>query len=216
MTRSRASLELALAEAIHRARNDIHAISVLLRLQALAADGAARQALERAASRVDAMASLNARLDEWGEELGQVDFRKFLAGVAADIDDIYMDDRPIGLTVEADPGSMPADTARVLGLIINELVANALKYAFPGERAGAVTILYQQQAREWMLTVRDDGIGFDPNAAPRGSGIGSKVVRALAQQINADFTIAPGQPSGTVCRISRANQLGAFSTVANR
>lgn len=202
MMRSRASLELALAEAIHRARNDIHAISVLLRLQALAADGAVRHALERAASRVDAMASLNARLDEGSEGVDQVDFGKFLQGVAADINDIYMDDRPIGLTVEAEAAPMPPDTARVLGLIINELVANAVKYAFPDERAGAVAILYRQRPREWMLTVRDDGIGFDPNAAPRGSGIGGKVVRALAQQINADFTVAPGQPSGTVCTVS--------------
>lgn len=202
MVRSRASLELALAESIHRARNDLHAISVLLRLQALASDGDVRQALERAASRVDAMASLNARLDRWSEGGAQVDSRGFLAGMVADINDIYMDDRPIRLTIHADVRALPADTARVLGLIINELVANALKYAFPGDRSGTVAIDFEHDDDTCVLSVRDDGVGFDADAAPRGSGIGSKVVRALAQQIDAEFTFARADPAGTVCTIA--------------
>jgi two-component sensor histidine kinase len=87
-----------------------------------------------------------------------------------------------------------------LGLIVTELVINALKHGFPGGRRGTIKVDYRSDGAEWTLTVLDDGVGMPSLTAPLKGGLGSSIVTALAQQLNAQVQIADGRP-GTEVRI---------------
>jgi two-component sensor histidine kinase len=185
---------------VHRARNDLAAVAAMLRLQAEAdPDRPARDALLDAEGRVRALSRLNARLD--AEPAGGIDSGDFLAGLAADFRSAHLAGRPIALHVRAEPCALPVAHARVLGLVINELLINAAKYAFPGDRGGAVSVVFECHGADRSLCVRDDGVGLDPAAPPRGTGVGRRMVRALAAQIGGTFQIGPGANGGTECMV---------------
>lgn len=195
-------LEVELAEAVHRARNDLQAVSAMLQLQASAsADPAVGAALLEAAARVRALASLNARLDARAEGVATtIDGRAFVDGLARDLRSMHVAQRPVALEAQAEPHPIPLVQAKPLGLILNELVVNALKYAFPDGRAGTVAIAFRHMDGEYLLTVRDDGVGIDPAAPPRGTGLGRRMVRALATQLGGSFTSGPvSDGGGTEC-----------------
>jgi two-component sensor histidine kinase len=196
-------LEVALAESVHRARNDLAAIVAMLRLQASAvADPVARDALMDAEARVRALSSLNARLDQQAAgAAGEFDSRALFGGIASDIQAMHLAQRPVTLDARAGPRCLPFAYAKPLGLIVNELVANALKYAFPGGRSGTVHVIFECQGGDCTLTVKDDGIGVDPAAPPHGTGLGRRIVRALASQIGGSFQIGPGGDGGTECSV---------------
>jgi len=92
--------------------------------------------------------------------------------------------------VRAEPHQLPVVYGKSLGLIINELVVNALKYAFLGDRGGTVLISFTCVDDHYTLTVQGDGIGVDPTAAPRGTGLGRRLVRALAAQFLAERIVS--------------------------
>ena len=172
----------------------------MLRLQAEAdPDRPARDALLDAEGRVRALSRLNARLD--AEPAGGIDSGEFLAGLAADFRSAHLAGRPIALHVRAEPCALPVAHARVLGLVVNELLINAAKYAFPGDRGGAVSVVFECHGADRSLCVRDDGVGLDPAAPPRGTGVGRRMVRALAAQIGGTFQIGPGANGGTECMV---------------
>jgi two-component sensor histidine kinase len=199
-----ADLETALAEAIHRARNDLHAVIAMLRLQAdAAADPAVRTALLAAEARVRALSSLNARLDAPAEgvetTIGSV---VFLDGLTTDLRDMHFGRRPVALDVRAEPHRIALVHAKPLGLVLNELVVNALKYAFPEDRPGTVSIDFRSRGRDYMLTVLDDGVGIDPAVPPQGTGLGRRMVRALVSQVGGTFEIRPGRDGiGMECAV---------------
>ncbi|HYI85417.1 MAG TPA: sensor histidine kinase [Acetobacteraceae bacterium] len=85
--------------------------------------------------------------------------------------------------------------------LVNELLINAAKYAFPGDRGGAVSVVFECHGADRSLCVRDDGVGLDPAAPPRGTGVGRRMVRALAAQIGGTFQIGPGANGGTECMV---------------
>ncbi|MGF7212790.1 two-component sensor histidine kinase [Skermanella aerolata] len=198
---SRPDLETALAESIHRARNDLQAIAAMLRLQAVAAsDPAISVVLLAAEERVQALANLNARLDRNAKGVQTViDSQTFLEGLVDDIQAMHLGQRPITLTIQAEPHPIPSDRAKTLGLILNELVVNALKYAFPNGRSGTVTLTSRCLDSECWLMVEDDGVGFDPAIPAKGSGLGRRMVNALVKQIGGSIDIKPRQDGGTRC-----------------
>jgi two-component sensor histidine kinase len=201
--KSRTELEVALAEATHRARNDLQAVSAMLRLQAtVSTDPAVKSALIIAENRVQALASLNSRLDQWaGGAETVIDSRQFLEGLSADIQATYFDQRPITIQLRAERHPIPLEHARPLGLVINELVVNAVKYAFPEGAAGTISIVFGSTDREAILIVEDDGIGFDPGQPPRGSGLGRFMIDALVAQIGGWIATERSEPGGTRCTI---------------
>ncbi len=102
------------------------------------------------------------------------------------------------LRVRAEHAPFGTNIAAPLGLIVNELVTNAFKYAFPGNRAGTIEVTFRQaETSGFVLTVRDDGIGLC-NAS---EGLGSRLIRALAHQIDASMT-RQGCAAGTVTTIT--------------
>jgi two-component sensor histidine kinase len=126
----------------------------------------------------------------------------FLEGLATDIRGMHFgEQRPVVLDVRAESHRIATLQGKPLGLILNELVVNALKYAFPDGRPGTVRIDFQCRDGEYVLAVTDDGIGFDLAAPPQGTGLGKRLVRALTAQIGGVSDIRLGKDGGTICTI---------------
>lgn len=94
-------------------------------------------------------------------------------------------------------GVVDARVSVSLGLIVTELVINALKHAFPDGRLGKITVDYNFHGPNWILCVRDDGVGM-PLTAPARTGLGTSIVAALAGQLHASVEATPQQPGTQV------------------
>jgi two-component sensor histidine kinase len=110
------------------------------------------------------------------------------------------DTRPISLRVIGEGGSATSRQAESLGLIVTELVMNALKHAFPGEHdKGQITVAYDVVGTNWKLSISDNGIGKSDGVFIQGkSGLGTGIVKALAQQLDAQVETSAGSGGTTV------------------
>ena len=178
--------EVLLAEFRHRVSNDLQRIAGLLELQALRAAPDAASALREASTRVHVIARVHDRLARRDGHV-LVDVREFLHDLVADLRATVTDLQPIGLFIEAETHLLSVSRTGSLGLIVNELVTNALKYAFPDpDRSGAIKVSFRQDGADFLLTVTDDGVGVTDNlsAAPRSNGgMGTRLVRSLVAQL---------------------------------
>ena len=115
------------------------------------------------------------------------------------------DIRPISLKVSGDGGSATSRQAECLGLIVTELVMNALKHAFPDDKSdGRITVGYDAAGTDWKLSVTDNGIGRpDGVFAQAKTGLGTSIVKALAQQLGAQVETVAG-PKGTTVSVTHA------------
>jgi two-component sensor histidine kinase len=117
------------------------------------------------------------------------------------------DTRPVELSVDAAEGTVSSAFAVSLGLIITELVINALKYAFPHNAAGSrVRIVYRLAGTSWKLTISDNGVGAPDGNARVGKskpGLGTSIVNALAQQLDARVDVSTG-PRGTTVSVTHS------------
>ena len=131
--------------------------------------------------------------------LGDVALRPYLTELCASIGaSMIRDHDQISLAVTADDSITSADISVSLGLIVTELVINALKHAFPGHRSGKISVGYTSDDASWTLSVEDNGVGMptDPkNATP---GLGTGVVEALARQLDATVRVTDANPGTRV------------------
>ncbi|MGG5812515.1 sensor histidine kinase [Falsiroseomonas sp. CW058] len=219
LDRSERSRMLMLREFRHRTRNDLGALVGLLMLRARAAPSdIAREALREAAEHALALARVHTRLavedgPDAGTEVATVDTRDFIGGLCADIEASQFGEglRPITLAVEAEAHPLASERAVPLGLVLNETVTNAMKYAFPEDRPGRLRVRFARDGADFVLTVVDDGIGLPeegvmqgPPSAPRapGSGLGSRLLAGLAAQLRGTFARTPGpEGAGTVTEL---------------
>ena len=187
-----------LSESVHRARNDLQRLAATLHLQAgTVGEAQAREALQDASGRIMALARINARLDRHRDDgKAVVHSRGFLEGLVQDLREAAVDLRPIALLVQAEDHAVPMARAVPIGLTVNELVGNALKYAFPGDMEGRLLVLFRRVEAEFLLVVEDNGVGFNPEAPPRGSGLGTRISRALAGQLGGSLEAGPASPGG--------------------
>ncbi|MGH2843190.1 MAG: sensor histidine kinase, partial [Solirubrobacteraceae bacterium] len=186
-----------LREVNHRVANSLQLISSLIGLQARKTENAQAQAmLSQAAKRVEAVALVHRRLYASGE-VGFVEIDQYFSGLVEELGRA-VDEAGHRIELAAEPIRMVTDKAVPLGLIVNELVTNALKYAYPEGTAGVVRVGFRRcGADELELAVEDDGIGFpEPAEAPRGSGLGAVIVDAMARSLGATLSRTP-RPQGT-------------------
>jgi two-component sensor histidine kinase len=178
-----------IGEVHHRVKNNLQVISSLLQLQSsnLAAENSgARGALRESQSRVQAMGLIHQRLYH-GTHRTTVDMPEYLAELSDVLLETYRLDDRIEVYCDVDALSLDVDTAVPLGLIVNELITNSLKYAFPGFRFGMITItLRRLESGLIKLVVSDDGVGQTPaEEHPEATSFGSKLIGILAKKLQA-------------------------------
>ena len=93
--------------------------------------------------------------------------------------------KPISIVVVASNGSVSSDIAVSFGLLTTELVINALKHGFPDGRTGTVTVTYEATRADWTLSVSDDGVGMSTDKQTERTGLGTSIIGALANQLQA-------------------------------
>ncbi|MBB6124436.1 sensor histidine kinase [Sphingobium subterraneum] len=189
---------ILLRELQHRVANSLQIIaSVLLQSARNVQSDEARNHLHDAHNRVMSIATLQQQLA--ASRLGDVELKGYFTQLCQSLGAsmIHNHDQ-ISLVVDADGSSVSADISVSLGLIVTELVINALKHAFPGERPGKILVDYHADKADWVLSVSDDGVGTSQSFADAKPGLGSSIVEALANQLDASVTIEEGSPGITV------------------
>jgi PAS domain S-box-containing protein len=181
--------QVSLRELRHRAMNRSQMILSLLRLQAGDADDpAARCALEAAANRVQALMLADQRLDTT-QHRAEPRLDECLQELAEALRPSF-EERAIRLEVSLDEVELPVGVAAPLGLLVNELLMNSLKHAFPESRAGTVRLLGTNAGGRLQLLVADDGIGLPEHLEPRRArSSGMRLIEALANQIRAEVMV---------------------------
>jgi two-component sensor histidine kinase len=171
--------ELMLKELNHRVRNDLVRVQSFLQLEQRR-DGT--PSLQTAIARIAVLGQLYSHLTPKEGHVA-VAMATFLEGVVNGLRDAQQGGRPIGLLLRAEPMQLPLAAATPLGLITNELVTNAFKHAFPGERPGRIDVELRRTAGVVELAVADDGVGHDPAGPATGGGLGRMLVEQLARQL---------------------------------
>jgi PAS domain S-box-containing protein len=193
--------QVLLKEINHRVKNNMQVISSLLRLQATAARSpAVRQALTDSLGRVAAMARVHESLYQAGSRHG-LELGGFLGRIAADAAAAYRPDfqRRVEVKVRAEGVTAERDQAVSLGLAVNELVTNSLKYAFDGREGGSIIVSARRLADGGLeLAVADDGRGLPQGAEHgEGAGLGLGLVRDLVErQLEGSIELLPGPGAG--------------------
>ncbi|HEV2602072.1 MAG TPA: histidine kinase dimerization/phosphoacceptor domain -containing protein [Microvirga sp.] len=189
--------DLVLKELYHRLHNNLQLVISLLRITERAmADPTAKQQLADVGRRIQALTTLQEQFYR-SEDFRSVEFDGYLRALATDLAGLA--GGRVALKMEIGSLNLPIDLAVPLGLIANELITNALKHAFPGERLGELKVELWQEDRVLVLRVADNGVGSTAEAA-QPSGLGSKLVERLSQQIEANVqTLASS--GGTTSRV---------------
>lgn len=207
--RLRASLdekEVLLKEVHHRVKNNLQIISSLLALQARDKDDPqVRRMFEESQGRIRSMALIHEQLYQSGE-LSRIDFLEYVRRLSAYLMESTGDeDGHVKLQIDVAPVPLPLNLAIPCGMILNELVSNALKHAFPA-RSGTVRIGFESSESRFRLSVRDDGIGLDSaSTVGKPGSLGLKVVDALTRQMGGELTVA--SDGGTEFTVSFPAQL---------
>lgn len=187
--------ELLLAEFRHRVKNDLARLAATILLRASNAEPATMEALRTAADRVRMFSSI---YDQMALRHGQMvtDMSGFLRDLVRDINATIEREHPVGLTLEAEAHTLPFGQASAIAIILNELVTNALKHAFPDNREGAIWIIFRREDDEYVLIVGDDGVGMAVTAKSTRSQ-GGRIVQALAAQVSGRLLTKPDASGGT-------------------
>ncbi|TDH57967.1 hypothetical protein E2C06_35060 [Dankookia rubra] len=196
---------LLVREADHRLKNSLQTVAAILGMQARTVkDAAARAALGDAISRVRTVAEVHRALYRADDLPGeQVDLGAMLQDLCHQ--HALASLRP-GVEIECDPqGSHMIEGRRALaiGLLVAELITNAGKHAFPGDRAGLVRVTLAAKENSLELTVEDDGVGIAERSEGTQPGLGTTLVERLARQAESDFHIIsePGRGTRAVIRL---------------
>lgn len=209
--RERQRVEALLQDTNHRVGNSLATVSSLLALQVMRSQSEeVRDALEAARLRVHAIASAHRRL-RLGDDLETASAQEFLTAVIEDIAATQTDGGRIALSSAIEPIDVSARDATTLGILVGELVTNALKHAFPDERAGAIHVrLFREADGTPILDVRDDGVGLAD--AGGDGGLGSLIVRQLAGQFGGEPHYQGAAGGGVEIRIALPGLTGASQT----
>jgi len=190
-----------LGEIHHRVKNNLQVVSSLLNLQAnQLQDPVARAMFAATQSRIRSMALVHEQLYKSGNFSG-IDFPTYLRVLAADLLNSYRSNTEwVNVRVTADAISLDLETAIPCGMIVNELVTNSLKYAFPNRSEGEIRIGFRVEPDQYSLTVDDDGVALPPALLARDSGsMGLRLVKLLARQLGGELQAgAEGRPKFTL------------------
>ncbi len=194
--------DMLMKEIYHRVKNNLMVISSLLNLQSrYIKDEEAKGIFKESQERARSMALIHERLYR-STDLKRIDFGDYIRALATDLFRTYVaDSSRIKLELEVEDVMIDIDTAIPLGLIINELLSNSLKHAFPNAKSGKVKVEFKEIDDLCVLKVSDNGVGFPPNIEPgQTDSLGLQLVTSLTQQIKGELELK--KSPGTTFRIS--------------
>jgi two-component sensor histidine kinase len=185
-------LEALLREVNHRVANSLQLVSAFVQMQAQAlTDQASRDALKDTQRRIEAISQVHRRLYT-SDDVEGVDMQSYLTALVRELEDTWSTPtapRRLELAVEA--VRLNTDQAVSVGVIVNELITNACKYAYAPAVAGAVRIgLRRESDTALILSVEDDGPGLG-GAEPKGTGLGARLIKAMAKSLGSAVVYDP-------------------------
>jgi len=199
----------------HRVANSLQIIASILMLKARAVSSEeTRQHLRDAHQRVMSVAAVQSHLHA-SEGIDLIGVGAYLTKLCASLGESMVgEDQPIALTVVADEGQLGSAQAVSIGLIVTELVINALKYAFPAHRPdAAVRVSFESRGADWKLVVADNGIGKDGVETPGAAGLGTVIVGALVKRLDARLEVR-SDLSGLSASVTRASFISGLPNAA--
>jgi two-component sensor histidine kinase len=187
---------LLVREVNHRVGNSLQMIASMLTLHANAADNPeVSEALTDATGRVLAVAQVHRRLYT-SDDVQSVAVDQYLEALIEDLRRTSETNELAQVTLTAEPVAVDPDRAVAVGVIVNELVTNALKYAYP-DGGGPIRVAIRGTGHgRALLSVEDDGVGMTPRAQPKSTGLGQRIVRAMGEKLGATIEL-DGTHKGT-------------------
>lgn len=181
--------EFLLKEIHHRVKNNLETISSLLSLQSSKIQSREFQAImEETQNRVHSMGMIHKRLYQ-GENMKSIEMKDFFENLGNYIIDTFNASGRIRFLSNMEPLELDVDWAIPIGLIVNELISNSLKYAFPENCFGEIEVRLLEKDNNLHLIVSDNGIGMAENPPILGSGFGSELIRLLTRQLDGKMTL---------------------------
>ncbi len=193
--------ELLLKEIHHRVKNNLEVVSSLLSLQSAKIDDPEiQEAMLASQNRVQSMGILHQKLYQ-SEHLAFIEMKNYFKNLSENILDSYNETDRIDVDIDMNEIEMDVDTAVPVGLIVNELLTNSLKYAFPDGKKGNIKLALESTDKEnFTLKISDNGIGKSPNTKAKGTGFGTQLVDLLTRQI--DGKLHENNENGTMISIN--------------
>ncbi len=180
-----------LKEIHHRVKNNLQIVTSLLSLQSSRLeDPKTQNILQECQNRVSSMALIHEQLYQ-SEDLAKIDLAQYVQNLVANLCNSYdIYNSAIQVKTAIDEIYLNIDTAIPCGLMLNELISNALKHAFPGNRKGEINISLRLENNYVNLTVSDDGIGISPDLdIDKTTSLGLQLVKALTRQLQGTLTL---------------------------
>ncbi len=191
---------ILLQEVQHRIANSLQIIaSILMQSARKVRSDETSGHLKNAHGRLMSIAAVQTQLSK--SSMGKVELQPYFTQLCKSLGASMINNPDLlSIEVHADKTSTESEVSMSLGLIVTELVINALKHAFPGNRKGKILVTYKSDGRDWTLAVTDDGVGMPTIAADAKPGLGTNIVESLAKRLEAEVQVASANP-GTAIRI---------------
>ena len=203
ITKTLKQKDTLLREIHHRVKNNLQLVSSLLTLQSRSIDDKiAMDAINAGKSRVRSMALIHQDLYN-RENLTGIGLKDYLGKLTRELFSTYnVSDKKISLSLSIQDIDLDIDTIIPLGLIINELITNSLKYAFQNKESGELSITLKEEGSELVLIVKDSGPGFDHDSIDTSKSFGSKLIETLTEQLEGTVERKFDQGSEIIIRFS--------------
>lgn len=185
-------LEALLHEVNHRVANSLQLVSAFVQMQAQdLKDPTSRAALKDTQQRIEAIIQVHKRLYS-SDDVESVDMQDYLSALVRELEDTWSTPAaPRRMKIDAEGVRLKTDQAVSVGVIVNELVANACKYAYAADQSGEVRVTLGHNGGGLLLAVEDDGAGIVEGGNPRGTGLGGRLIRAMASSLRSEVIYDP-------------------------
>jgi len=206
ITKANQEKEILLKEIHHRVKNNLQTISSLLKLQSrYIKDENAVDALKSGLSRVNSMALIHKDLYQH-DNLKGVDTKKYLEKLISNLFDSYnISEGKIDLEMDIESILLDVDTMIPMGLMINELISNSLKHAFPNAIDGKLKVALYKKSEYIILEIKDDGVGPPDKLQLKEKSFGQSLVKAFAKKLGGEIEYTEGKGFGIRLQMSKCN-----------